>query len=302
MHPTHCCFHHKHPRERYVEHRKSCLSDLALLDPLDGMQQHTRQTHASTYHRLFRVSVVAATDLDTLAALAVFFLLAADNLFRLAPLVNLDLPAQPSPVDVLGEARAEVPRPTVVVVFAVAVVGRVRALRPTNRVEVTVQIGVEDGIDVVRRPNAVKPNGLRRIDSLETVLKGDSRRPHFSLHAATNLVLNVHRVQHALAETCDRVDENTARNGDETGVRVGVVVRVNTEIRVEARNVVPNLVAVRPESANRVEHGQKSDEVCLLTNTPFVVVGSHLVRRHRSNRSLHGRVGLRAPDRARNRT
>ena len=33
-------------------------SDLALLDPLDRMQQHARKTHSATYDRLFSIPVI----------------------------------------------------------------------------------------------------------------------------------------------------------------------------------------------------------------------------------------------------
>lgn len=282
------------------QNRKSSLLNLTLLDPLHWMQQHAWQTHASAHCRLLRVSVVTSAHLDAIAALAMLLLLATDNLLRLAPLVNLDLPAQPSSVDVLGEARAEVPRPTIVVVLAITVVRRVGTLRPTDRVEVTVEVGVEDCVDVVRRPYTVEPNGLRSVDSLQAVLECDGGGPHFSLHAATDLILDVHRVEHALAETCDRVDKNAARDGDEARVSVSIVVRVDAEIRVEARNVVPDLVTVRPESANRVEHRQECDEISLFTNAPFILVCIHFMRRHGANRSLHWRVGLGTPNGAGN--
>ena len=154
-------------------------------------------------------------------------------------------------------ARAEPPSPPLgregsVVVEAVA---QLVVLTPAKDTVSGLRGSVEGSLENLEGPVVVKVHGVCSIDSLESVVEGNGRRPHFGEHVVLHQVcFAVHEVQEALRQT---------RDGDD-----GAASRRFWKLEIVAGNVV----AEHPVGLGRVEDGVESDDVGFFTNTPLVVV------------------------------
>lgn len=200
----------------------------------DWVQEHTRQTNTCLIHYIH----VNPETVGQVLFLSVFTLFR----FILVPAPVARFLSEPASVQDMWEHGSVVPAPTAEIGFSVMVVWAVSFLGPSSGLAV---VGVEYSLGVLGRPFPVGPDGMRCIDSFESVVESDSGRPHFGLHTSSLEILLVHHMQQPARETAQGIDERSSWNSLKASMIKAVVSRVlSSKMRSSLWNEVPDVVTV----------------------------------------------------------